>query len=139
MAVVERIQTHTTQTHVSDCDERLSSIFRCAPRNSLGFAFFFLFFSNNQILFLSPSPSPGRRAKQVRWSGGNFVCLVADDGGDGSEMVGACDLTLLPAGGPKKSREGLVADVPSQLALDDDAHFLYLTAGRRRLIIITRE
>lgn len=64
---------------------------------------------------------------QVRWSGGNFVCLVADDGGDGSEMVGACDLTLLPAGGPKKSREGLVADVPSDLALEEDTHFLYLT------------
>ena len=64
---------------------------------------------------------------QVRWSGGNFVCLVADDGRDGTEMVGACDLTLLPAGGPKKSKEGLVADVPSQLHLEPDAHFLYLT------------
>lgn len=63
----------------------------------------------------------------MRWSGGNFICLVADDGDDGSEMVGACDLTLLPAGGPKKSREGLVVDVPSQLALAPDAHFLYLT------------
>lgn len=55
-------------------------------------------------------------------------------------MVGACDLTLLPAGGAKKSREGLVADVPSQLALAPDAHFLYLTgmvvpaAYRRRRI-----
>lgn len=63
----------------------------------------------------------------MRWSGGNFICLVADDGDDGSEMVGACDLTLLPAGGPKMSREGLVVDVPSQLALAPDAHFLYLT------------
>ena len=44
--------------------------------------------------------------QKVRWSGGDFVCLVADDGADGSAMVGACDLTLLPAGGPKRSREG---------------------------------
>jgi ribosomal protein S18 acetylase RimI-like enzyme len=75
--------------------------------------------------------------QKVRWSGGDFVCLVADDGADGSAMVGACDLTLLPAGGPKRSREGLVADVPAQLALDPDAdHFLYLTGmvvpGRMR-------
>ena len=55
------------------------------------------------------------------------MCLVADDGGAGSDMVGACDLTLLPAGGAKKSKEGLVADVPAQLALAPDAHFVYLT------------
>ena len=65
--------------------------------------------------------------QKVRWSGGNFICLVADDGSDGSAMVGACDLTLLPAGGDKKSKEGLVADVPAQLGLPEDAHFLYLT------------
>lgn len=65
--------------------------------------------------------------QKVRWSGGNFICLVADDGNDGSAMVGACDLTLLPAGGDKKSKEGLVADVPAQLGLPEDAHFLYLT------------
>ena len=63
----------------------------------------------------------------MRWSGGNFVCLVADDGSDGSPMVGACDVTLLPAGGEKRSREGLVADVPAQLSLPPDDHFLYLT------------
>jgi ribosomal protein S18 acetylase RimI-like enzyme len=63
----------------------------------------------------------------VRWSGGNFLCLVADDGEDGSALVGACDLTLLPAGGPKRSREGLVADVPTELNLPEDTHFLYLT------------
>jgi ribosomal protein S18 acetylase RimI-like enzyme len=65
--------------------------------------------------------------QKVRWSGGNFICLVADDGSDGSAMVGACDLTLLPAGGDKKSKEGIVADVPTQLGLPEDAHFLYLT------------
>ena len=64
---------------------------------------------------------------QVRWSGGNFVCLVADDGVDGSELVGACDLTLLPASGPKRSREGLVDRVPSRLELNDADDFLYLT------------
>ena len=63
----------------------------------------------------------------MRWSGGNFLCLVADDGEDGSALVGACDLTLLPAGGPKRSREGLVADVPTELNLPEDGHFLYLT------------
>ena len=63
----------------------------------------------------------------MRWSGGNFLCLVADDGEDGSALVGACDLTLLPAGGPKRSREGLVADVPTELNLPEDTHFLYLT------------
>ena len=31
-------------------------------------------------------------------------------------MVGACDVTLLPAGGEKRSREGLVADIPAQLS-----------------------
>lgn len=65
--------------------------------------------------------------QKVRWSGGNFICLVADDGNDGSAMVGACDLTLLPAGGDKKSKEGIVRDVPAQLGLPPDAHFLYLT------------
>jgi len=65
--------------------------------------------------------------QKVRWSGGNFLCLVADDGEDGSALVGACDLTLLPAGGPKRSREGLVADVPTELNLPEDTHFLYLT------------
>ena len=53
------------------------------------------------------SPTPPRPlryspAPQVRWSGGNFICLVADDGADGSPMVGACDVTLLPAGGEEK-------------------------------------
>ena len=42
-------------------------------------------------------------------------------------MVGACDVTLLPAGGEKRSREGLVADIPAQLSLPPDDHFLYLT------------
>jgi ribosomal protein S18 acetylase RimI-like enzyme len=65
--------------------------------------------------------------QKVRWSGGNFVCLVADDGSDGSAMVGACDVTLLPAGGDKRSKEGLVADVPEQLELRADEYFLYLT------------
>ena len=78
----------------------------------------------------SPTPPPPLRyspAPQVRWSGGNFICLVADDGADGSPMVGACDVTLLPAGGEKRSREGLVADIPAQLSLPPDDHFLYLT------------
>ena len=85
--------------------------------------------------------------QKVRWSGGDFVCLVADDGGeidDGGDddddkkresseknkkakIVGACDLTLLPAGGKKKSKEGLVGDVPAQLGLNETSHFLYLT------------
>jgi hypothetical protein len=30
-------------------------------------------------------------------------CLVADDGREGAEMVGTCDLTLLPAGGLLKT------------------------------------
>ena len=55
------------------------------------------------------------------------MCLVADNGEDGSALVGACDLTLLPAGGPKRSREALVADVPALLNLPPDGHFLYLT------------
>lgn len=73
--------------------------------------------------------------QKVRWSGGDFICLVADDGDVDdlddnkiiNKMVGACDLTLLPAGGAKKSKEGLVADVPEQLDLDSNDTFLYLT------------
>ena len=80
-----------------------------------------------------------RRARQLDARAAEAVDgrLALDDDADGSAMVGACDLTLLPAGGPKRSREGLVADVPAQLALDPDAdHFLYLTGmvvpGRMR-------
>lgn len=63
--------------------------------------------------------------QKVRWSAGNFICLVAK--GAEEEIVGACDLTLLPAGGPKKPQEALVKDVATDLGLDESDHFAYLT------------
>ena len=81
--------------------------------------------------------------QKVRWSGGNFICLVADDGNDGSAMVGACDLTLLPAGGDKKSYQMDPANTDEALAevaldLREGADMVMVKPGLPYLDIVRR-
>jgi ribosomal protein S18 acetylase RimI-like enzyme len=51
---------------------------------------------------------------------------------DGNDIVGACDLTLLPAFGPKASRESRVKNGVKLLRLSNESNFLYLTGMTTR-------
>ena len=51
---------------------------------------------------------------------------------EGNDIVGACDLTLLPAFGPKASRESRVKKGVKLLKLSNESTFLYLTGMTTR-------
>ena len=84
-------------------------------------------------------PSKRLTTKSVRRKGATAAVAQASSANkdkkmfrDGNDIVGACDLTLLPAFGPKASRESRVKNGVKLLRLSNESNFLYLTGMTTR-------
>ena len=79
-------------------------------------------------------PSKRLTAKSVRRKGATSAAANKDKQmfRDGNDIVGACDLTLLPAFGPRASRESRVKNGVKLLRLSNESNFLYLTGMTTR-------
>ena len=84
-------------------------------------------------------PSKRLTTKSVRRKGATAAAAQASSANkdkkmfrDGNDIVGACDLTLLPAFGPKASRESRVKNGVKLLRLSNESNFLYLTGMTTR-------
>ena len=82
-------------------------------------------------------PSKRLTAKSVRRKGATQASSAAANKDkqmfrDGNDIVGACDLTLLPAFGPRASRESRVKNGVKLLRLSNESNFLYLTGMTTR-------
>tara|TARA_B100001540_G_scaffold317214_1_gene349503 strand:- start:476 stop:1636 length:1161 start_codon:yes stop_codon:yes gene_type:complete len=81
-------------------------------------------------------PSKRLTAKSVRRKGATAAKQSTPNNKkmfrEGNDIVGACDLTLLPAYGPKASRELRVKNGIKLLSLSNESNFLYLTGMTTR-------